>query len=56
MLKHAILAALKTWPDLSQSEIAERIGCNQSVVARVKNEVTGAHTLPDPVTANTGKS
>ena len=53
--KHAILLALKTWPDRSQREIAEQIGCSQPWVCDIKKQVIGAYQLPDHVTGKDGK-
>ena len=54
--KYAVLLALKTWPDKSQNQIAQQIGCDQAYVSRLKAEVMTSHTLPDRVTGKDGKS
>lgn len=54
--RHAILLALKEWPQKSGNQIAEQIGCNQSTVQRVRDEVMQTHNLPDRVTGKDGKS
>lgn len=35
-IKHAVLLALRTWPEKTQAEIARQVGCVQSFVAKVK--------------------
>lgn len=54
--KHAILLALKTWPDKSTRELAEQIGCHHAWVARIKDQVSTSRHLPDRVTGKDGKS
>ena len=56
--RHAITLALTTWPDRSQNQIAEQIGCTQQWVAKVKSEIQDTTTcnLPTRVTGKDGKS
>lgn len=55
--KHAILLALKTWPDRSQQQIADQIGCTREWIGQVKrNTVEVTSTLPTRVTGKDGKS
>lgn len=54
--KHAILLALKTWPDRSINQIAEQIGVNQRYASEVKSQVSATTNLPDRVTGKDGKS
>lgn len=49
-LRHAVALALKTWPDKTQQAIADQVGCNQSTVQRVKEELMQAHKLTIPET------
>jgi len=47
--KHAILLALEMWPDKSSHLIAEQIGCAQSFVLRLKNQVIpSVHLAANP--------
>jgi DNA-binding NarL/FixJ family response regulator len=54
--RHAILAALKTWPDKSINMIAEQIGANQRYASGIRAEVSATTNLPDRVTGKDGKS
>lgn len=56
--KHAIALALQAWPDRSQTQIAEQIGCTQQWVAQVRAQLKDTSTcnLPDRVTGKDGKS
>ncbi len=54
--KHAILLALKTWPERSQTQIGEQIGCTQAFVSRIREQVNTSIDLPDRVTGKDGKS
>ena len=56
--RHAILLALKTWPDKSITSIAEQIGVNQGYASTVKKQVIGSNDLSVParVTGKDGKS
>ena len=55
--KHAILLALKAWPERSANLVAEQIGCAQQYVSRLKAEqVTTRGNVPDRVTGKDGKS
>lgn len=54
--KHAIELALKTWPDRSQNQIAEQIGCSQQHVQQIKVQVTSTCNLPATVTGKDGKT
>jgi len=38
-VRHAVEAALTTWPGKSQQEIANQVGCAQGTVAKVKADV-----------------
>lgn len=56
--RHAILLALEAFPEKSQNQIAEQIGCSQRYVSTVREQMqvrTGSH-LPDYVTGKDGKS
>lgn len=54
----AIEIALREFPSKSQTMIAEQIGCNQSTVSRVREQLMQAHKLtpPDRTTGKDGKS
>ncbi len=54
--RHAIVLALQMWPERSQNEIAEQIGCSQRHVSTVRAEVRTTSNLPDRVTGKDGKS
>lgn len=54
--KHAILLALQAWPDKSQNQIADQIGCSQQHVQQVRAQVTTTCNLPPRVTGKDGKS
>lgn len=53
--RHAIILALRTWPDKSQNEIAKQIGCAQSWISSVKAQVIGTDSLPAAPSRVTGK-
>lgn len=53
--KHAVLMALRAFPDKSQTLIAEQVGCNLSYVTRIRAEVSGSQPLPDTVEGKDGK-
>lgn len=42
--QHAVEIALKTWPEKMQREIAEQVGCSQSLVSKVASRVTAFNT------------
>lgn len=42
---HPVGAALCAWPDRTQREIAEQVGCHQSTVQRIKDQFMQAHEL-----------
>lgn len=54
--KHAIVLALATWPERSQNQLAQQIGCSQRYVSTIKDEVRSTSNLPDRVTGKDGKS
>lgn len=54
-VKHAVLLALRTWPDgKTQREIAQQIGCSQTMVAYVKSQFSNIDKQAIPATV-TGK-
>lgn len=53
--RHAIVLALQAWPERSQRQIAEQIGCDQAWVSKVRGEVMTTHQLPSHVTGRDGK-
>jgi hypothetical protein len=56
--RHAVILALRTFPEKSQTLIAEQVGCAQSYVTKVKQEaqvITGDN-LPHRSTGKDGKS
>lgn len=53
--RHAIILALKTWPDRSLNMIADQIGCARSYVQRVGDEVAPRGHV-EKVTGKDGKS
>lgn len=61
-IKHAILLALQTWPDISTPRIAEQVGCSHVYVLKVReqwgkqNQVVTGYNLPARVTGKDGKS
>ncbi|MGE0450222.1 MAG: hypothetical protein AB7Q29_11640 [Vicinamibacterales bacterium] len=56
--RHAIVMALQTWPERSQVQIAEQIGCTREWVGQVRRsmEVTSTVPVPARVTGKDGKS
>lgn len=53
--RHAIVLALQTWPERSGREIAEQVGCANTYVSRIREEVCTRAHLPDRVTGRDGK-
>lgn len=53
-LKHAVEIALQSWPERSQREISDQVGCTQQYVGKVQNELTTSCKLELPAT-RTGK-
>jgi hypothetical protein len=43
--RHAVELALRTWPDRTQREIAEQVGCDQGYVAKIKADVMTSHNV-----------
>ncbi len=54
--RNAILIALHEFPEKSQQEIAEQVGCNQSTVARVKSDNMHTHNIPPTRTDSLGRT
>jgi hypothetical protein len=54
--RHAILLALKTWPDKSQTQLAEQIGCTQGLGSQVISANNLDSCRPSRVTGKDGKS
>lgn len=54
--KHAIVLALRAWPDRSQTQIAEQVGCAVPYVTRIRAQVFTSEDLPARVTGKDGKS
>lgn len=54
--KHAIELALRTWPDRSAHVIADQVGCAQTFVSRIREQVSTSVHLPVRVTGKDGKS
>jgi len=56
-IRHAVEVALKTWPDKTQQEIAEQVGCNRSYLVRIQDELVTSNklTLPPTRTGKDGK-
>ena len=54
--QHAIRLALASWPDKSQTQIAEQIGCSIGYVNKFKRQVFTSENLPERVTGKDGKS
>lgn len=52
--RHAILLAIKTWPDKGPTLIAEQIGCTDRWVREIRSEVTS--DLPEKTIGKDGKS
>lgn len=57
-IKHAVLLALRTWPDKTQAEIARQVGCSFQFVCKTKNQfsTSGELTPPSTVTGRDGKT
>ena len=56
-IRHAVEVALNTWPDKTQQEIAEQVGCNRSYLVRIQDELVTSNklTLPPTRTGKDGK-
>ena len=56
--RRAVELAYEAWPDLTQTQIARHVGCNQSYVSKVRAQLVGipSHTLPDRVIRSDGRS
>ena len=54
--RHAILLALKAWPDKSSSQIAQQVGCSDQYVLDLRKQVPSSWNLPSRVTGKDGKS
>lgn len=50
-VRHALLLALRTWPEQSQREIAEQVGCALGTVSTIKRDVFTAEHVAMPVTS-----
>ena len=57
-IRRAVEIALREWPNKSQQEIAEQVGCNVAYVNRIKQELFTSKklTLPATRTGKDGKS
>ena len=57
-IRRAVEVALREWPNKSQREIAEQVGCNVAYVNRIKQELFTSKklTLPATRTGKDGKS
>ena len=57
-VRKAVEVALREWPNKSQQEIAEQVGCNVAYVNRIKQELFTSKklTLPATRTGKDGKS
>ncbi len=49
-VRHAVLLALKTWPEKSQREIAAQVGCAFQYVSRLKGDVSTSGHVSMPAT------
>ena len=49
-VKRAVELAVKTWPNKSQREIAEQIGCSQGTVSKAMAELIPRNKLVIPAT------
>ncbi len=54
--RHAILLALKTWPDYSAGKLADQVGVSQDYVSQLRAQVKDTFDLPNRVTGKDGKS
>lgn len=54
--KHAIVLAIKAWPDRSAAMIAEQLGCNHVYVTRLRQQEFTSKDLPSKVIGKDGKS
>ena len=55
-VKRAVELAVKTWPNKSQQEIAEQIGCGQGTVAKVKADIIPRNIIPHTRTDSLGRT
>ena len=44
-IRHAVEVGLNTWPDKTQQEIAEQVGCNRSYLVRIQDELVTSNKL-----------
>jgi ParB-like chromosome segregation protein Spo0J len=49
-VRHAVLLALRTWPERSQREIAAQVGCSQAWVSNLKSDVISSDNVHVPAT------
>lgn len=55
-VKKAVEVALREWPNKSQQEIAEQIGCGQGTVAKVKADIIPRNIIPPTRTDSMGRT
>ena len=54
-VKRAVELAVKTWPNKSQREIAEQVGCTKQYVGQLKAEISKQVYLPPTRTTSDGR-
>ena len=55
-IRRAVEIALHEWPNKSQQEIAEQIGCGQGTVAKVKADIIPRNIIPPTRTDSMGRT
>ena len=55
-IRRAVEIALREWPNKSQQEIAEQIGCGQGTVAKVKADIIPRNIIPPTRTDSMGRT
>lgn len=55
-VKRAVELAVKTWPNKSQQEIAEQVGCTKQYVGQLKAEISKQVYLPPTRTDSIGRT
>lgn len=55
-VKRAVELAVKTWPNKSQQEIAEQVGCSQRFVGMVKEDIRSTSIIPPTRTDSMGRT
>jgi hypothetical protein len=55
-VRKAVEVALREWPNKSQQEIAEQVGCSQRFVGMVKEDIRSTSIIPPTRTDSMGRT